>query len=319
MARPIVPGRPSRTPLRHPAPLRHPRYPRPREKWMSICIAAKPELYSNEAVICCDCKVSTESVSSESGFKIRPLNSRWIALQAGVDPISDEVIDIYRETPIGPDDPCAIESLRIIFRKWRKRLAEACIQDRHALSLDEFYRSGKTWLDQDVWAETQREVGRRYEIQKADVQLILIGTVSGVLSIYSISHGEVNECSQVAVTGTGYAVAEAALYWRMDHDSPRSLNQTLYSVYEAKKLSEMSPYVGEKSIIGIIRSANGILDIEPVPQSLLEKQFKRFGPKPYREIKPYRIDGSRGCFIPVAQLDLQSPTSDPSRQPPLPE
>jgi hypothetical protein len=249
---------------------------------VSVCIVAKPELFATEVVACCDRKVSTDSVSSETGFKFRPLSPHWLALWAGVNPVLTEVLDLYEVSPPNTRDRHPVELLRRPLRVWRKRLAEACIHEKHALSFDEFYKNGKVWLDLDVWTETQREIARRYDTQKTEVQLILIGNVGGSAGIYVVSCGEVTECAQVATIGTGYAVAEAALYWRMDHDSPRSLDQTIYSVYEAKKLSEMSPFVGEKSTMAIIRPGDSGLAFESVDIKILEKEFKRFGPKPYR-------------------------------------
>jgi hypothetical protein len=197
------------------------------------------------------------------------------------------LLDIYEPVVPAIDDKTPIETLRLPLRTWRKRIAEAYIHDRHALTFDEFYRNGKTWLDLDIWSETQREIGRLYESEKNSVQLILIGCVAGNTSIYLVSHGEVSECLDLAVIGTGYAVAEAAIYWRLSHDSPRNLEQTKYAAYEAKKLSELSPYVGVESTMIIVRPSKDklTLDFDLVDMAPLEECFKQFGPKPYIEPK----------------------------------
>ena len=250
---------------------------------MSVCIAMKRDLFGAEVVACCDRQISTDYISSETGFKVRPLNNYWIALQAGVDPITDEVLDLFGDSMPDVDDLNPIEALRVPLRQWRRRLAEAYIHQQHAISFDEFYDA--KWMDTEIWSETQREIGRRYETQKKDVQLVLIGQVGMQLNLYSVIDGEISECKQIAVTGTGYAVAEAALYWRLDHDMERTLEQTVYAVYEAKKLSEMSPYVGEKSVMSILTAGQHGIGYSRVNQKALAKQFQRFGPKPYRASK----------------------------------
>ena len=150
--------------------------------------------------------------------------------------------------------------------------------------------------------------------RKRMFKLILIGIVSGVLEIFSIVDGDVFECKQVAVAGTGYAVAEAALYWRMDHDSPRTLEQTIYAVYEAKKLSEMSPYVGQKSIMGVLTATENGVAYAAVDTKSMERKFKRFGPKAYRQDK-------NSTFLryvnPPFSRDPQDSTDAPSSPQPL--
>lgn len=259
---------------------------------MSVCIALRnPDLTSKEIVACCDWKTSTESVSAETAFKFRYLSMYWGALWAGNDEVVEEVLGLYQRDLPALEDDKPLEALRGPLRQWRRRLAEAYIHDRLSLTLDDFYRNGKEWVDSGIRRDAQSGIATDYEQQKQKVQLILVGYVAGSLSIYLVSHGEVYERADLAAIGTGYAVAEAAIYWRMDRDEARGLDQTIYSVYEAKRLSEMSPYVGNQTTLFVIRPGEqGRLFFESHKGSLdlksLEAKFKRFGPKPYKESKP---------------------------------
>jgi hypothetical protein len=261
---------------------------------MSICIAAKCHATDPEVVLCYDWKVSSETVSAEPGGKFRWLNRRWVVLLAGVTDVSKEVVDIYERSLPHPEDETPVEALRVPLREWRKRLATAYIHDRHALTFEDFYQYGGSWLGQDVWHETQSEIGRRFDQQKTTLELILVGCVgsgpTATTSIFQVANGEVHERSELATAGTGYAVAEAALYWRMSHDRPRNIEQTIYSAYEAKKLSELSPYVGQQLSMVVVKPARSgdRLEMDIVDTDVLVKQFKRFGPKPYRKSKTDR-------------------------------
>src|ERR1035441_4722813 len=90
MFRPQVPNRPIPTPVKH---RRYPWEVKPKEKKrMSICIAAKnpARVPCREVVVCCDTKVSTESLSAETGKgKLHLLGPRWCVLTAGVNPSTD--------------------------------------------------------------------------------------------------------------------------------------------------------------------------------------------------------------------------------------
>lgn len=266
---------------------------------MSICIAAKDHSTGTEVVLCCDWKVSSDAVSSETGSKFRWLNKRWIGLMAGNTDVSKEVMDIYERSLPDAADENPLEALRDPLREWRKRLATAYIHDRHALTFEDFYQYGGSWLGQDVWHETQNEIGRRFDQQKTALELILVGCVgSGPTAntlIFQVTNGEVTERPELALIGTGYAVAEAALYWRMSHDKPRDIHQAVYSVYEAKKLSELSPFVGQQMTMMVVRPARSgeRFEMDLVNTEPLAKQFKQFGPKPYRKRK-----GERPLYLP---------------------
>ena len=256
---------------------------------MSICIAAKnpARVPCREVVVCCDTKVSTESLSAETGKgKLHLLGPRWCVLTAGLNPSIDEVVSIFKASLPDLKDKHPLESLRVTFRKWRSRIAEAFIHDRHAITMEQFYGHGKVWFDSETWKETQNQLAATYESRKLEVEMILIGCVGGSLSIYRIYRGDIVESDSFAMIGSGSVVGEAAFYWRIEHDAIHDLEQTIYASYEAKKLSELSPFVGEQTLVIIVeRTENGGLSFDrgkSVDTRILDAKLKRFGLKPHQ-------------------------------------
>jgi hypothetical protein len=100
-----------------------------------------------------------------------------------------------------------------------------------------------------------------------------------------------------------------------------SIQEAVYYIYEAKKMSEVSPGVGPLTDMAVTwksdRPGYGkIKMIGPFYMTRLENEYKRFGPQPY---EPSGWPSIIEEFPTTDQLSPPSTTGDPSLPQPSPE
>ena len=260
---------------------------------MTLCIASLCD-HGNGMAICFDREIQTDIAKAQTGFKLVVLPSRWQALQAGSLHRTKELTDLYKEhlgtiDVSSMEESAVLEQLRIPPAKLRRRMAETLTQTKFSVGYEDFLRSGKDWFDLDTHRQTL------YEISSQNFEgdeLILFGAASGEFLLYKFSGGEVWQCRDFAVIGSGTTVAEPILYQRKQ-DWTKSVQETLYSLYEAKKLAEVTPGVGDKTLVAMqFLSKPGRLQwLSARGLEILEHEFSTFGPKPYVAAEPqYGLD-----------------------------
>ncbi len=216
-----------------------------------------------------------------------------VALLAGPRHQAHELVEIYRAylsaNPIRAES--AVEQLRVPLQTLRRRMAESLTQKRVALTYAEFIDIGKDKLAPEVHSQLAYEISQ----QTVEAELILIGAIEdrGAFSLFLCRNRDVIACDDFAAIGSGAMVAEPILYQRALRELSSPLEKAMYVVYEAKRLGEISPGVGEATVIEIgtmnlketdpakiVWHFAGSRFVEP-----LEKAFRRFGPRPINELQ----------------------------------
>jgi hypothetical protein len=193
-----------------------------------------------------------------------------------------------------------------IFRLYKRRLKDAVVSD------DTIYA-----LLRDTMDEFRQRVHARAHMtyKSPPVELLIFGFIESNPRIYYVSQktGRVREQEYKYAIGSGSYAAQALLDWRGLSDT-WTLDKTLYSLYEAKKISEAGPPVGKKATMLGFLEPLGDLSFMMTPISrtdltLLDAALAQFGPRPITPDwhLPGRITGAIARDHEDSTPDLQSP------------
>jgi hypothetical protein len=154
-------------------------------------------------------------------------------------------------------------------------LTEEYIQRRFAFSHDDFIKVGKDRLPPEVFYDANQKVG----LIELNADFILAGFIDGAAEIYyTDSGGTARAASYFAVVGEGEYVAASALL-RREQDDWKSLENTLYNVFEAKRLAESIGSIGRRTYLNVISSDGRSRLTSFAMDEVLEKLFKKYGPQ----------------------------------------
>lgn len=242
--------------------------------------------------MCSDSMISTDWTGAEHGYKMVPLEHNFMALTAGpVDRIR-ELIELYRKSmaevmPMAFTKAKALECFRKPLGQLKRRLAEAHLQARIGIGYDDFLREGQNQLPPDLFSELFRDI----HAFTSGVELIIVGCFGnpalGIFNsdygpiIYRVSGDTVSEVDHFACIGAGAVIAESSLYNR-EHASHNPIDETLYAVYEAKRLGEKAPGVGRKTMMSVMQWPKGgaeLTVISIVSPEKLDRHFMRLSPQ----------------------------------------
>lgn len=309
---------------------------------MTLCIAAKAfnsltdSLSDGTIVLCCDRRLETPIAQADIGYKWRAISRQWQIMLAGDFPLAVELAGIYEgyfaeEESVTQQQIATIERLRVPLDRLRRRIADQFTQGRFAVSYDELLHRGQSWLGEQIFKETLSELRARIEQEEKSVQALLIGPGDdGFLAIYKYSYGQLWECEDFAAIGSGETIAEAILFYRGLMNTG-SLMKAAYIVYEAKRMGEITPGVGESTsmIVSEFKGENLCWwNVTEPGMAFLEGLFiEHFGPKELRGEPALEgflggVGASwKGAYInrgsrTKQKLDPGSTTHDPSNQPP---
>lgn len=161
-----------------------------------------------------------------------------------------------------------------LFRR-KKELADEYVQNRFAMSHDDFLKLGKEKLPSDLFHDALQKIAA-IDL-KAD--LIVAGFVQGAQEIYICSSdGKAAPVMEFAVIGEGEYLAEAALLRRGQNDVT-SLEETLYNVYEAKRQAEAVGSVGKLTSIRVLSEDGEHKLVSSKTRTQLRKLYTEYGPK----------------------------------------
>lgn len=273
---------------------------------MTLCVAAecKPhkKRFLSAVVFATDFKVEGDVASAEIGHKVAVTGreehpillagtlTRALTLAKQISGLHDSLIPVDpKEERIAPDWdsilPVAVKNL-----KWS--LADELVGSRFGFTYDFLLKNGKASLPEDTYRETLSDIARL----DLDCWLLVIGFAHSDASIYRInSSGVIETCDNFAAIGSGYYIAESCLFQREQNKSG-DLGTTIYNVYEAMKLGSTAPGVGRKFEIAVAEweywnelptNAGNvkISHLEPKYYEYLEKQFRRYGPRPLGKVE----------------------------------
>ena len=157
----------------------------------------------------------------------------------------------------------------------KKQLAEEYIRARFAISHDEFLKSGKERLPADQFNNASHHI----DALDLKAELIITGFVGPAPEIYyTDGRCRARATEDYAVIGEGCYLAEASLL-RREQVQARSLEATLYNVWEAKKYSEAVASVGKSTTLVVLSADGKMRFVNDAAADHLEKLYKQYGPR----------------------------------------
>jgi hypothetical protein len=268
---------------------------------MTLCIAAVCDDRQKavpKIVLCADMERAAEGIgASETEDKLGFVKKGWPALVAGTISRANELIDVYagylkeHETEINEFN--LIEHLRHPAHSQKEKLVEEYLRQTYAFDRQYFYGTGSTNLPQTFSSMVTENIARI----KLDGSLIIAGFVdetdfdSGEVAPrpFLAVVDEITDVSgsqeyvrleyEFAAIGSGQYTALSTLY-RREQDSTNSLRRSLYKVYEANRLSEKVPGVGEEYIaIYVLHSDGHVEELTKDGYKYLSDLYDKFGPQ----------------------------------------
>lgn len=316
---------------------------------MTLCIAAKTyssydgAVAEGSVITCSDWRIETPTAAADIASKSRLINYQWEIMMAGVFSLAVELTNIFeqqfRSTPADDLGVSVIERLRRPIDAFKARAAERFARSHYAVSREEFLVSGLSWMGDQLFREALNAMHEYILSEEKQIQLLIIGKDDdGFLAIYKYSSGELWECDGFAAIGSGETIAEAVLYQRRIEETSE-LSAVVYAVYEAKRLGEITPGVGQRTSVSVF-------DIDEVAENgsylrgrhvtkpgleFLERQFSMFGPRPYAQTvmptdylgvadqgQAYRLFPQERATNREGKIVPESTTHDPTDPPPPP-
>jgi hypothetical protein len=248
---------------------------------VTVCIAAACQTDSgdNAIVLCTDWKTGSALGSAETALKQRALGKGWHCLLSGYE---SDMISLYNHVKNHVSKADTIDETNItgiirdaIFDRKKEKIAEY-LGGKYAISYSDFLQIGKERLPNEAFRDTMQEI--------AAISLKAEFVIAGFDGPFPIlcqttESGTVSIRDDFAIAGEGGFLATAALLQR-EQIGVKSVTETLYNVYEAKKFAQRVPSVGDATTLGILTSA-GRKHVSQEGRRWLRKLYAEYGPKQF--------------------------------------
>lgn len=195
-------------------------------------------------------------------------------------------VDLLKREPLPNNPSDALDHLRKPLVQLKRRIANSYAGARLAVSYEDLRDKGEVWFGHERW---QRHLDA-IDSHDPNVEMVIAGFIGKTPLLCRVSRMggwlDVEPITNFCTIGTGSYTAEPALHAR-EQAFNLPLDRTLYNVYEAKRTGEMSPSVGKRTTIFVVRAESaddpGVIQIQyvgEVGQKHLDKVFKKHKPKP---------------------------------------
>jgi hypothetical protein len=271
---------------------------------MTLCLAAisigsrtPPRNLQFALVTVTDERIETDIAGGNFGHKKKVVthDDKWQALWADGEAEADDFANTLKEVlqPETFTPTNIVGKLSEAAAIHIKKLTERYVSLQLGMSFEDFRTNG----EHEVPADVRNQVW--YEIKHLNLgcEMIVSGFWNGMPLVFKIDReGAVLRVEHFAAIGSGAAIAESVLYQR-GQQATIELNQTLYNVYEAFKMSsQIAPAVAGGPMMWIFE--HEIDDrAEIVEQAVmrsgikvLEKCFSKYGPKKAKNIPVLKDD-----------------------------
>jgi len=166
-------------------------------------------------------------------------------------------------------------SIKTPLRQRKKQISDDYTYSHFNISYDEFLATGKLKLPEEDFRAAVRAIGNL----NLNTWLIIAGFIDGAAEIYSTDpYGEASASPDFTIVGEGQHLAQSALL-RREQRSDISMEETLYNVFEAKKISQSVGSVGEDTAITILAAKGEMEFTSFAVDRQLEKLYKVYGPR----------------------------------------
>jgi len=253
---------------------------------VTLCIAAaccettrdKPRI-----VLCADHKVGTWAAQAEIGFKFSWVTRNWPALVAGDLARTEELTATFATALDGKtlNRYNVFDHMKAAGHAFREKLADELVRQKLSVSY-EYLRQNRGKFP----SATVYEIYTQISNIDSGAELIAAGFLNNRPALFVVEKDcSVSHRQHFAAIGTGAYIAEPALYQRRQSKT-KSLSDTLYHVYEAKRLGEIAEAVGKMTSIAVISppaKEGEAIDDKWVGESgfdFLGEKYRELGPKP---------------------------------------
>ena len=254
---------------------------------MTVCIAAAAETEEGQRalVLCTDRRVGGALGSAETGLKSRYITKGWRLLTSGDEHEIMALDKLYtqRFRQINATKPENLdESMRWPVNERKRQLASEFIRARFATSLEDFQQHAKQRLPDDIFHEAIRAIG---DIRtEADVVMAGFSDEYSAEIYECCGDGKVRIHEDFAVIGEGALIATSSLL-RRRQDYVTTLNDTLFNVFEAKRLSEAVGSVGRGTSLSVLYPDGTHKYVSSAARTELNVHYKKYGPQSYQSIQ----------------------------------
>jgi hypothetical protein len=260
---------------------------------MTVCIAAvcSADNDKNKVVLCRDWRGEIQGVgSSDNNEKLRWIGKGWVALIAGSDPRAEELCLRYeshiKKTPFTEEN--IVEEARHVFHEYKKTLTDSHFSSKYGFPYSFVVNHGKEKFGEAFVSDCLNEAATIF----VGVELIIVGFVNVIdymnmkpwrapmiVLVSENTGGDVVSLeNEFAAIGSAVNTARTMLFLR-EQDSTDSLMETIYSVFEAKTLSETVPGIGESYSIDVMDEDGNVMNLTDEGAKRCKVLFARFGPR----------------------------------------
>lgn len=208
--------------------------------------------------------------------KIDQLGSTCVALSAGDALVADEVLSEGPGFAGQLNSPLIVnfaDHIRQKFVESRRRMANEQVLEPRGLTFEQFYQHGGiTRLPPDLALLLDSQVQRL----QLGVSIILAGVDRAGAHVYTIEDPGMTRCWNrlgYNAIGSGQTHAMLTLVGLSQHLS-MGLNETVFSVYAAKRAAEIAPGVGEATEMRIVTAA-GVQSVSGAELAMLAPLYEQ--------------------------------------------
>lgn len=266
---------------------------------MTVCIAAlcqqseeSRDSKDQRIVLCYDWKSESDLAGSETADKLRLLPRGWVALMADTLSRCEELVAHY-ETHIRDmkelvDDRHLFEEMKKPAHRQKEALANDYIRQTLGVSYADLVSPDKNFPEEIV-SKRLEEVAR-IKLRAALIAAGFVATQQGdnpeketnpyifVVDDQSDHEDVIRVEENWAAIGTGSYVAIPALHQR-EQDNGTGLMATIYNLYEAKRLAEVVPGVGDATSLAVMYPDGRVMEWTTELFDRCKWLFERLGPK----------------------------------------
>jgi len=244
----------------------------------ALCKVTKP---NDRIVICGDAWIETDWAGGNIGFKVSVAGPQLPALYAGDPSQAEDLLatsrEVFKSNPLKRNT--VFDILHDVVSAHKAKLCDRYLQAKLGIPYERFLQRGASEIDPD----TRNEVFSEVRGLDFGCQLVISGFIDDQGFIFYVaSDGRVTRSDDFAVIGSGSLLADASLF-RRDQSRSNSVERTIYNLYEAARLAQIAPGVGETKTFSVLQGSpngHGSMGMRVFTGlSALEAIYSQIGPK----------------------------------------
>lgn len=243
---------------------------------MAVCLAVVAD---NSIVVCSDESADPPLETTDEVIQDRQLPYGFRVLVAAPkatgDAISDALIESF--TKLGANRDFDVnQAVHLGLRSYKQLLLDEYFDLKYGLTYESFRRGAHLFPE----ASHMREVEKARDTD-LNAELLIVGFVKGEPLLLTVhSDWEVTIDEKFGAIGKSAEVAAISLLARGGDELDRPLDETIYSLYEAKRVTEKLEGVSEQTVLTVYGGDGTIKQISAQVEAHLSKLYATYGPRP---------------------------------------